>query len=249
MEIRLDGRVAVVTGASKGIGAAIAAELAASGAKVMLSSRREDALRDAAATMPGDVAWFAANAGDPVAAQACIDATMERFGRVDILVNNAATNPYHGPLMGLDTERAHKTVQVNMVGPLVWTQAAWRAWMQDHGGAVLNIASIGGLRPGTSAIAWYGATKAGLIHLTQTLADELGPKVRVNAICPAVVKTDFAKALWEAQEEAVAATYPMKRLGLPGDVAPLAAFLVSDAASWITGGIYVVDGGVLTVSR
>jgi len=245
MDVRLDGKVALVTGASKGIGRAIAAELAASGAQVMLSSRKQDALAEAASTMKGDVAWFAANAGDPDAAEACVGATVDQFGAVDILVNNAATNPYNGPLMDLDRPRAEKTFQVNLLGPLVWTQACWRASMQSRGGAVLNISSIGGIRGGSSALAWYSMTKAGLLHLTQSLAGELGPGVRVNAICPGVVKTDMARALWEADEEGVAQTYPLKRLGVPEDVATMAAFLASDAASWITGGVFVVDGGVL----
>ena len=245
MEVRLDDRVALVTGASKGIGRAIAAELSASGARVMLVSRKAPALKEAAADMPGEVAWHAGNVGDPDAADAAVAATIERFGAVDILVNNAATNPYVGPLMGLDVPRAEKTVQVNLIGSLLWTQACWRASMQERGGVVLNISSIGGIRAGRSQLAWYSATKAALLHLTQSLAAELGPGVRVNAICPGVVKTDMARALWEADEAGVAATYPLERLGVPEDVATMAAFLVSDAAAWVTGSVFVVDGGVL----
>jgi NAD(P)-dependent dehydrogenase (short-subunit alcohol dehydrogenase family) len=244
MEIRVDGKVALVTGASKGIGRAIAAELAASGAQVMLSSRKEAALAQAAAEMQGEVTWFAANAGDPEGIEACVAATVSRFGRVDILVNNAATNPYAGPLMGLDIARATKTFQVNVLGPLLWVQSAWRVSMQEHGGSVLNVASIGGLRGGASPVAWYAMTKAALIHQTQSLAAELGPSVRVNALLPGVVKTDMARLLWENDEDAVAQAYPMKRLGVPEDLAGIATFLASDAASWITGAVIVVDGGV-----
>jgi NAD(P)-dependent dehydrogenase (short-subunit alcohol dehydrogenase family) len=244
MDIRLDRKVALVTGASKGIGRAIASAFAASGAKVMISSRKQDALDQAATTMAGEVATFAAHAGDPEQAVACIDATVERFGAVDILVNNAATNPYFGPTIDIDVSRFDKTVEVNWRGPLVWTQCAWRASMQQRGGVVLNIASIGGLSV-EPTIGIYNGTKAALIHLTRTLAAELAPGVRVNAIAPGLVKTDMARALWEPNEEAIARHMPLKRLGEPADIANAAVFLASDAASWITGTTTVIDGGAL----
>jgi NAD(P)-dependent dehydrogenase (short-subunit alcohol dehydrogenase family) len=247
MQIDLEGRVALVTGASKGIGRSIAATLAASGAKVMLSSRKQDALDEAAAGMDGEVAAFAANAGDPDEAEACVAATVERFGRVDVLVNNAATNPYMGPAIDIDLARYDKTFQVNLRGPLVWTQLAHRASMAEHGGSVINIASVGGLSVEPS-IGVYNTTKAGIIYLTKTLAAELGPKVRVNAIAPGLVKTDFARALWEAHEEALARRLPTKRLGEPEDVAGAALFLASDLSSWITGHTLVVDGGALVTA-
>jgi NAD(P)-dependent dehydrogenase (short-subunit alcohol dehydrogenase family) len=244
MQIDLDGRVALVTGASKGIGRAIAATLAASGAKVMISSRKQDALDDAASGMDGEVRTFAANAGDPEQAEACVAATVERFGRVDILVNNAATNPYMGPAIDIDLVRYDKTFQVNLRGPLVWTQLAHRASMAEHGGSVINIASVGGLSVEPS-IGVYNTTKAAIIYLTKTLAAELGPKVRVNAIAPGLVKTDFARALWEPNEEALARRLPTKRLGEPEDIAGTALFLASDLSSWMTGQTLVVDGGAL----
>jgi len=247
MQIDLEGRVALVTGASKGIGRSIAATLAASGAKVMLSSRKQDALDEAAAGMDGEVAAFAANAGDPDEAEACVAATVDRFGRVDVLVNNAATNPYMGPAIDIDLARYDKTFQVNLRGPLVWTQLAHRASMAEHGGSVINIASVGGLSVEPS-IGIYNTTKAGIIYLTKTLAAELGPKVRVNAIAPGLVKTDFARALWEAHEEALARRLPTKRLGEPEDVAGAALFLASDLSSWITGHTLVVDGGALVTA-
>ncbi len=249
MDLRLDGKVALVTGGSRGIGKAIASRFVESGANVMLSSRKAEALADAAAAMEGlggDVAWHAANVGDPDAARRCVDATVERFGSLDVLVNNAATNPHFGPLVELDLARADKTVQVNLQGALVWTQCAWRASMARRGGAVINVSSIGGLsvEPG---IGWYNVTKAALVHLTRQLASELGPGVRVNALAPGLVRTDFARALWEHGGEAVARRLPLKRLGEPDDIAKAALFLASEAASWITGHVLVVDGGALAM--
>ena len=244
-EISLDGKTALVTGASRGIGAAIAASYAAAGANVVLSSRKAEALDEVAATLPSEhVMTFAANAGEPDQAEACVQATVERFGAVDILVNNAATNPYMGPSIDIDLGRYDKTFQVNLRGPLVWTQAAWHATMRDHGGVVINVASIGGIR-GEAGIGIYNTTKAGLIHLTETLAADLAPGVRVNALAPGLVKTHFARALWEPAEEAVAKTVPLRRLGEPEDIAQAALFLASDWASWITGHTLVVDGGAL----
>ncbi len=248
MEIRLDGRVALITGASKGIGQAIAAEMAAAGASVMLSSRKEDGLRAAAASITptggAEIEVFAANAGDPEAAAACVSATLERFGGLDILVNNAATNPYMGRMIDIDLPRYDKTYEVNLRGAFVWTQEAYHRAMAERGGCVINIASIGGLSVEV-AIGHYNVTKAALIHLTRSLAKELAPGVRVNAICPGLVRTDMARALWESNEDSVAAHVPLRRLGEPSDIAEAAVFLASDRASWITGTTMVVDGGML----
>jgi NAD(P)-dependent dehydrogenase (short-subunit alcohol dehydrogenase family) len=244
MELRLDGKVALVTGASKGIGRATAAALAAAGAKVMLSSRKQDALEEAAAGMDGDTAVFAANAGEPDQIAACVGATMDRFGAIDILVNNAATNPYQGPALGIDLSRYDKTFQVNLRGPLVWIQEACRASLSERGGAIVNVASVGGLANEPS-IGIYNTTKAGLIYLTRTLSAELAPKVRVNAVAPGLVKTDMARALWEQHEELIAKRMPLGRLGEPEDIANAVLFLVSDASSWITGHTLVIDGGAL----
>jgi NAD(P)-dependent dehydrogenase (short-subunit alcohol dehydrogenase family) len=244
VEISLQGKVALVTGASKGIGRAAAATLAANGAKVMLSSRKQDALEEAAAGMDGETAVFAANAGDPDAAEECVAATVERFGSVDILVNNAATNPYMGPSIDIDLPRYDKTFQVNLRGPLVWTQLAWRASMRERGGSVINVASVGGMGVEPS-IGIYNTTKAALIYLTRTLAAELGPGVRVNAVAPGLVKTDMARALWEPAEETFAKRLPLGRLGEPQDIANAILFLASDLSSWMTGHTLAIDGGAL----
>jgi len=192
VEISLDGKVALVTGASRGIGKAIARAYADAGASVLLSSRKLGDLESAAADIGGDVDVTVANAGDPDQASAAVDRCIERFGGIDILVNNAATNPYMGPAIDIDLPRYDKTWQVNLRGPLVWTQLAHRASMAEHGGSVINIASIGGLSVEPS-IGVYNTTKAAIIYLTKTLAAELGPGVRVNAIAPGLVKTDFAR--------------------------------------------------------
>ena len=247
MDLRLDGRVALVTGGSKGIGKAIAAAMAASGAKVMISSRREENLKTAADELAasGTVEWFAANAGDEDSAAACIDATLERLGGLDILVNNAATNPHMGPITTIDKGRADKTTQVNLWGPLMWSTLAVKAGLgHERPGSVINVSSVGGMGVSTS-IGYYNVTKAGVIHLTRHLAVELAPSVRVNCLAPGLVKTDFARALWEAGEDVIAKRFPMKRLGEPEDIAGAAVFLASDAASWITGQTIVVDGGGL----
>jgi NAD(P)-dependent dehydrogenase (short-subunit alcohol dehydrogenase family) len=254
MELRLDGKTALITGGSRGIGQAIAQVFVSAGASVMLSSRRAEALAESAAQIDaakgdraGEVDWRTANAGDPEQADACVAATVERFGAVDILVNNAATNPYYGPIIELDTGRADKTVRVNQTGYLEWAQAAWRSHQAEHGGVILNLASIGGLSV-EGGIGWYNVTKAAVIHLTRQLAGELGPGVRVNGLAPGLVKTQFARALWEPAEETIAGRLPLRRLGEPADIANAALFLCSDAASWITGHTLVIDGGALCMA-
>ncbi len=247
MEIRLDAKTAVVTGGSRGIGLAIARSFAESGANVMITARKEPDLVAAAESLQGldgSVAFMAAHAGDPEQADACISATIERFGGLDILVNNAASNPYFGPLVDLDAARAQKTVEVNQIGILTWSQLAYKKAMAEHGGNIINVASIGGLgvEPG---IGWYNVTKAAVIHITRQLSYELAPNVRVNALAPGLVKTYFARALWEDREEEVASHIPLRRLGEPEDIANAAVFLASEAASWITGQTLVIDGGTI----
>ena len=241
MEISLHGKVALITGASRGIGKAIANSYVQAGAKVMLSSRKEEVLRATAKEIGGDTEIFAANGGDIDAGRACVTATIERFGGIDILVNNAATNPYAGPTLEIDPGQYDKTFQVNLRGPLFWTQAVWNSCMRDKPGVILNIASVGGLRA-EGSLGVYNLTKAALIHLTRQLAGELGP-TRVVGIAPGLVRTDFAKMLIDNYGNQLAGSIPSGRLGEPQDIANLATFLVSDLASWITGETYVIDGG------
>jgi NAD(P)-dependent dehydrogenase (short-subunit alcohol dehydrogenase family) len=242
------GKAALVTGATRGIGYGIAAEIVARGGNVCITARKPEELEEAVKTLDPEGAGRAiaarGSADDAEHQQAATDLVMEQFGRLDFLVNNAAVNPQYGPMMEADLGAVRKVFEVNVVACLAWTQRAWEAWLRDNGGAVLNVASVGGLRAG-SPIGAYNASKAALIHLTRQLGMEMGPKVRVNAIAPAVVKTKFARALYEDREEEVASHYPLKRLGTPEDTAKLAAFLLSDDASWITGETVTIDGGIM----
>lgn len=241
MEISFEGKVALVTGGSRGIGKSIAQTLAESGAKVMITSRKQDALQSAAAEMKGEVDVFAANAGDLDGIAGCVEATMSRFGAIDIFVNNAATNPYFGRTLEVDPARFDKTFQVNIRGPLFWCQSVWNAWMKENPGVMINIASVGGLRAEVG-LGVYNITKAAIIHMTKQLASELGPS-RVVGIAPGLVQTDFAKVLVDNFGEKLANRLPTRRLGLPQDIANLVAFLASEQASWITGETFVIDGG------
>ena len=241
---QFSGRTAIVTGASRGIGLAIAQRLAADGANVVLTARKQESADAAAEQVGGSAIGVAAHAVDEDAAKHCVDLTLERFGSIDILVNNAGTNPAFGPLIDQDYARFTKIFDVNLWAPLLWTSLATKAWMAEHGGAVVNTSSIGGLHQ-SPAMGLYNATKAALIHVTKQLALELSPRVRVNAICPGVVRTRLAEALWKDNEEAVSGATALGRIGEPADVAAAVAFLVSDQASWITGETMVIDGGQL----
>lgn len=246
----LQGKSALITGASRGIGKAIAAELLSRGANVLITARKPEPLEEAAAELSalghgGKVVALAGNSGDADARAEAVDLAVSELGSLDILINNTGINPVYGSLMDVDLDAVRKIFDVNVVAALGYLQQAHRAWMGEHGGAVVNLASVAGIRS-TGLIAAYGASKAALIRLTEELAWQLGPNIRVNAVAPAVVKTKFAAALVAAGEEQAAAGYPMKRLGSPEDVASLVGFLVSDAASWITGETVRVDGGLLS---
>ncbi|MGZ4436087.1 MAG: SDR family oxidoreductase [Nocardioidaceae bacterium] len=245
MSGRFEGKAAIVTGASRGIGLAIAERLVAEGARVTITARKPEALEEAVRSLGGpEHAIAVAGKGDDVAHQAdAVRRTLEAFGSVDLLVNNAGINPAYGPMVELDLDAARKIFEVNCLAALSWVQQVHRAWMGEHGGSVVNVSSVAGLKP-APGIGFYGASKAMLSHLTQELAVELGPAIRVNAVAPAVVKTKFATALYEGREEEVASAYPLKRLGVPEDIGSVVAFLLSEDAAWLTGQILVVDGGV-----
>lgn len=237
--------MAVVTGASRGIGLAVAKRIVSEGGRVVITARKPDPLKEAVLELGGACAAIgipgAADDTDhqSMAAHMAVDA----FGRLDVLVVNSAVNPAYGDLIDTDLGAARKVMEVNVLGAVSWTREVVGVWMSRHGGAVVNIASVAGLRPSTG-IGFYGASKAALMQVTAQLAVELGPGIRVNAVAPAVVKTRFASMLFEGKEEEVAAAYPLKRLGIPEDIAAAVAFLGSDDAGWMTGQTIVVDGGL-----
>ncbi len=244
----LSGRVALVTGASRGIGSAIAHALAEQGAQVVLSSRKQSDLDEEAARInaghPEAATAIAAHAGRPDDLERLVGEVMKQFSRVDILVNNAATNPYFGPVMGAELAAWDKTFEVNLRGMFILTKLVYEASMETHGGSVVNVASVGGLRPGFG-LGVYNITKAGVIMFTRQLAKEIGGKVRVNAVAPGLIKTRFAEALWgnEAILDRVLTANPMGRIGVPEEVASAVVFLASDAASYVNGEVIVIDGG------
>ncbi|MFT3851177.1 MAG: SDR family oxidoreductase [Ilumatobacteraceae bacterium] len=245
MELRMDGKAAVVTGGSKGIGKGIAKAFVDAGANVLITARKPDVLEAAVAELGPNASWSAGHTGKPEDGERVIAECIERYGSCDVLVNNAATNPYAGPLIDAPLSMWDKTVEVNLRGPLAWSQIAWQQWMKDHEGcSIINLASVGGFKT-SSNLGLYGVLKAALIHMTSQLASELAPNVRVNALAPAVIRTDFARILWEGEAGVkAAASYPLKRLGEPADIGEAAVFLAA-GASWMTGQTLVFDGGAL----
>lgn len=243
---RFEGKVALVTGASRGIGLGIARRLVDEGAMVVVTARRQESLDEAVASLggPASALAVAGRADDPDHRAHTIELATTAFGPLDMLVNNTGINPVAGRLVDLDLDAARKILETNVVSTLAWTQLGVRAGLAERRGAVVNVASVAGLRP-APGIAFYGASKAAVISLTESLAIELAPRIRVNAVAPAIVRTRFAEALYAHDEEGVAAHYPLRRLGEPADVAGVVAFLLSDDAAWMTGQTLAVDGGIL----
>jgi NAD(P)-dependent dehydrogenase (short-subunit alcohol dehydrogenase family) len=242
-----EGAVAIVTGASRGIGLGIAGRLVAEGAKVVITARKPEALADAVESLGGSdhALGIAGNAAEESHQDEVIAAAREAFGGLHYLVNNTGINPVYGPMLDSDVTVARKVLDVNVVAAFSWIKKAVAAGLGDdaHPGAVVNLASVAG-QGASGVIGWYGVSKAALIHLTTELGYQLGPDVRVNAVAPAVVKTRFAEALYEGREEKVISAYPMKRLGSPEDIAGAVSFLLGPDAAWITGQTMTIDGGV-----
>ena len=245
---RLDGKVALITGASKGIGAAMARGLAESGAQVVLSSRKLEAVDATAQALRDDgldAIGIAANMGNLDDIHALLEQTVDRYRGIDIIINNAATNPVYGPLQDTDMGAFDKIVDVNLKGPFELCKTAYPILKQRGGGSIIHISSIGGLRP-ESGIGIYSVSKAAIINLTRAMAQDWGTdNIRVNAICPGLIKTRFSEALWKdpATQQRFVNQIPLGRIGEPEDLAGLAVYLASDASNYCSGGIYMVDGG------
>ena len=249
----LTGRVAIVTGASRGIGKAIAEAYARAGAKVVLASRKQNALDEAAEAIRaagGEATGIVAHNGDKDALYALVERTVAHYGGLDILVNNAATNPHFGSLLEAADSYWQKTIEVNLMGNVWLSQAAVKAMRAKGGGKIINVASIVGLTPGRYQ-GIYSITKAAVISLTKTLAVELGAdNIQVNAIAPGLVQTKFAQALWGNPEllDQVLARTPAGRIGQPRDITGAALYLASAASDFTTGAVFVLDGGVTAQS-
>ena len=244
----LDGKVALVTGASKGIGAAMARGLAEFGAKVVVSSRKQEAVDAVAEKLKAagfEASGIAANMGSIDDIEALVDKTVVTYGGLDIIVNNAAANPVFGPLQNTDERAFDKIIDVNLKGPFELCKKAYPIMQQRGGGSIIHISSIGGLKPETG-IGIYSVSKAAIINLTKAMAQDWGAdNIRVNAICPGLIKTRFSEALWSDQDthDHFIGHLPLGRIGEPDDLAGLAVYLASDASAYCTGGVYMVDGG------
>jgi NAD(P)-dependent dehydrogenase (short-subunit alcohol dehydrogenase family) len=249
VSITHENKVAIITGASRGIGLGIARRLVADGARVVITARQPDALAEAVEVLggPAHALAMAGHADDASHQAEVVVAARETFGRLDYLVNNAGINPSYGPMLEMDIDSARKILEVNVLSAFSWTQRAVGAGLgttEAPGGAIVNVASIAGLAA-TGLLGWYAVSKAAMIHLTTELGYQLGPDVRVNAVAPGVVKTVFAQALYEGREEKVAKRYPLKRLGVPADISGAVSFLLSADSSWMTGQTVVLDGGAM----
>jgi NAD(P)-dependent dehydrogenase (short-subunit alcohol dehydrogenase family) len=247
----LSGKVAVITGSSRGIGRAIALRMAEQGAKVVISSRKAPACEEVAGEIntaygAGTAIAVPANISSKEELRQLVEATNKAFGRIDILVCNAASNPYYGPLSGIEDEQFRKILENNVIANHWLAQMVAPQMVERRDGAIIIVSSIGGLR-GSPVIGAYNVSKAADMQLARNLAVEYGPhNVRVNCIAPGLIKTDFARALWEDPErlKQVNTMAPLRRIGEPDEIAGTAVFLASRAGSFVTGQTIVVDGGV-----
>jgi NAD(P)-dependent dehydrogenase (short-subunit alcohol dehydrogenase family) len=253
MECNLEGKVAVVTGASKGIGAAIARSLAQAGAKVTISSRKQegvDQIEKGIHETGGEALAVQAHMGYADQVEALVSQTVERWGRVDIIVNNAGTNPHFGPLLTADEGQLEKILDVNLKGYFRLCKAAVPHMERQGAGKIINITSVAGIRPGPGMGA-YSISKAGVIMLTKVLASELGiQNIQVNAIAPGLIKTKFSRVLWQNEDllQHQESVTPLGRIGIPEDVVGAALFFASPASDWVTGTVLLVDGGSLVAA-
>jgi NAD(P)-dependent dehydrogenase (short-subunit alcohol dehydrogenase family) len=248
---RLEGKVAIVTGGSRGIGKEIAVGFAEQGARLALASRKQEALDEVAEEIRekgAECLAMACHMGKPDQIKNLFDKVVAMYGSVDILVNNAATNPYFGPLLDATEEAWMKTLDVNLKGPFLMTQAAARIMAQKGGGSIINISSVGAFKANPMQ-GIYGVTKAGMVNMTKTFAQELAlANVRVNAICPGLTETKFSEVLIQTKEiyDIALQRIPMKRHAQPSEIVCAAIYLASDASSYVTGSCITVDGGMMT---
>jgi len=250
----LEGKVALVTGASRGIGQAIAEAYAAAGAKVVLSSRKQAALDDVAENIRsggGDVLPIAAHTGDMDRIQEMVSKVVETYGGIDILVNNAGTNPHFGPILDSEESQWTKTFDVNVMGYYRLVKACYPVMRDRGGGKIINVSSVAGKRP-QPGMGVYCVTKAGVLMLTEVLAVELAEyNIQVNAIAPGFIKTRFSRAIWENPQlfERVTEFIPQKRFATSDELIGIALYLASDLSSFTTGATFIIDGGQLVASQ
>lgn len=244
----LSGKVAIVTGASKGIGEAIAVLYAAAGARVVVSSRKLDAVNDVVESIiknGGHAKAIACHMGDLVDIQRLVDETIATYGTIDIVVNNAAANPVFGPIVATDASAFDKIMNVNVKGPLELAKRCYPFLKEKKSGSIINISSVGGLRP-EAGLGIYSVSKAALISLTKVMAKEWGDdNIRANVICPGLIKTKFSEALWSNDKimHTMMKILPIKRVGTPEEIAALALYLAADASAYSTGSVFTADGG------